>query len=34
MIDALVIAVVAFLVAWLVAGGTVVRLASRFWLRN
>ena len=34
MIDALVIAIAAVLVAWLVAGATVVRLASRFWLRH
>lgn len=34
MIDAVVIVVVAWVVALLVAGGTAVRLASRFWLRN
>jgi putative hemolysin len=32
--DALVIATAAAFVAWLVAGATVVRLASRFWLRH
>ena len=34
MTEALIIVVAALLVAWLVAGATVVRLASRFWLRH